>query len=202
MIGIVANISLGPIFLVTFQSAVRFGFWYGMACGMAAACADGLLFACGMLGALQLVSTVGAANTALHLCGSVFLFVFGLINWFYHSKKVGMLVSADREWKPSWLILFGKTFLVTVVNPLTVGYFAAASVGAFEYLEMYSFRHIMLGGMMVSLGTMTIMTLISAFSPRLKNILTPRHQVLMHKMTAIIFVILGGYLLYGFTKSF
>ena len=84
LVGVVGNLSLGPIFLLTFNRSARYGMSKGFAIAVGASLADALLFFLGLTGALSLLDAFGQAKIVFFLIGFVvlsWLAAHSLLRW-------------------------------------------------------------------------------------------------------------------------
>lgn len=201
-IGFFGNLTLGPIFVLTFNSAAMYGFFYGFAAGLGASFADAILFTLGNMGTLSLLINIKIAREFLYLIGSAVLIFLGIVSYM---KKLDPQIMKNTGHADigSFHGSFLKAFLLTTANPLTIGYFAATSFAAFHnQKEALPGNSLLISSLIVAIGTLTVLTLISAISNKFGVAISDKRLKQISKITGIIFIIFGLYLLVSFILDF
>lgn len=198
-VGLVGNLTLGPVFILTFHHSVRYGFLRGFATATASAVADGVLFGVGLLSALSLVQQIRVSKPIIFLVGSIVLLGLGLSTFFKEASlkeaQPGVTSSA------SVIVLMMKAFFMTVLNPLTVAYFTAASVGVLSGVHISGVFEILVACGTVALGTLSALAVVSFVSSRVGSRLDLQRLAAVTHLTGLIFIAFGCYLLYRFFSA-
>lgn len=119
LIGASAASAIGPIFALTFNNGALYGLCRGLITAFAAALGDGFLLFLGLMGALQILETSQNYQLVIDLAGGILLMIFGVSILFsqkkYHENNIKSVDSV--------IMVVAKTFLSTVINPLTLFFF-------------------------------------------------------------------------------
>ena len=191
LIGIVGNLSLGPIFLLTFNRSVRYGVSKGFAIGIGASIADAILFFCGLSGALTLLSTIGQFQSLMYGLGFVVLSFLG-INAIRvrHAETRGPNLPAG-----SLPLATLKSFLMTITSPLTLIYFMSASV-ALVNRTTFSPQGTTMAALVVALGTFSVLAVVSIMGKTIGHRISQKALVRISHVTGIFFLCFAAYFAY------
>lgn len=122
LIGIVISAPIGPVNVLVIQRTLARGYWSGLATGLGAAAADGMIAAVAAFGLAAVKAELAQHRTQIQLLGALVLIVFGLrLIW------VRAAPAAPHEGSPfagrAGIVLQG--FALTITNPGAVlGVFA------------------------------------------------------------------------------
>lgn len=201
-LGFFGNLTLGPIFVLTFNNAAMYGFIYGFAAALGATVADSILFALGNMGTLSLLINIKIAREFLYLLGAAVLIFIGVISYM---KKFdpNVIKKTGHAGVGSFRGSFLKAFFLTAANPLTIGYFAATSFAVFHnQKEALPGNSLIFSSFIVALGTLTVLTLISAISSKIGVAISAHRLKQVSKITGVIFILFGIYLILTFIAEF
>ncbi len=192
VIGVLGNLTMGPIFMLTLKRSVRAGFWHGFATAISAAIADGFLFLLGMFGVLSLVDELPFGRATFLLVGGSALLYVGIKTFREkHSEEVAL------KSQESIVGILGKTFIFTIINPGTLLYFMAASVSILDENLMVPFtERILMSSMMISLGTISVLGLVCIMAGSLGKLLNKKPMEYLTKTIGILFIGLGLFFYY------
>ncbi|WP_449402827.1 LysE family translocator [Exiguobacterium artemiae] len=117
-IGLAIAAPVGPIGLLCMQRTLEYGRRYGIISGLGAATAD-FLYGLLALSGLSLIHLLLAQTDSLRLIGSLFLCYFG---WQMFRSKMSRPLQSPATSLP---VAYGSTFLLTLMNPMTILSFLA-----------------------------------------------------------------------------
>lgn len=123
-------IPVGPVALLIIQRSLQLGSLRGLASGIGAACADGLY---GLLAAMGLAALIGAIEHTKPLVrplGSLVLVTLGVYFYFKRPPQLETEEVLTGRYLHFYLWDLFSTFLLTLMNPLTIIAFAALFVGS------------------------------------------------------------------------
>ena len=191
LIGVVGNLSLGPIFLLTFNRSVRYGARKGIALAIGASLADALLFFFGLSGALTLLSTIQQFKGLMYGIGMIVLGFLGTnAIRVRHVEIRGPNVPAR-----SLPLATLKAFLMTVTNPLTMIYFMSASVALVNRTK-FSPQWTTIATMVVALGTFSVLVIVSLSAKLIGHRISERALVRVSHVTGTFFLGFAAYFAY------
>src|SRR3989304_4195621 len=139
LIGLSAASAMGPVFVLTFNSSAARGFLKGFFTALGAALGDGFLLFLGLIGVLNVLEESHRYQVTIDFAGGLLLVLFGLTMFFAKHIERPKL-SADRA-----LLSIVKTFLSTVLNPLTLFFFLFISTQILDLGDDLSMYHIIAG---------------------------------------------------------
>lgn len=193
LIGVLASASLGPIFILTFNRGSVYGFWYGFATGLGACVADGLYFLLGLVGVLAILKESNSFIFVLDTLGGFMLLYLGI----YSLRKAfkGPEHVSYEQRLGIWITAI-KSFLLTVLNPLALFFFMLVGI---QILPKKAFllplNQVFLASSFVSLGSLTVLTLVSLFASLIGNSLSKRSLKIISIISGLIFIGVGLFLL-------
>jgi threonine/homoserine/homoserine lactone efflux protein len=130
MLGLVIAIPFGPICLMCVQRTLALGIWFGIATGMGAATAHGLLSCLAAVGATVLAQTTLALHTPLRVAGGIILVLMGLRTILVSTRATHGATCADL------FSAYTSTLLIAAANPMTIlPYLGVTSLGVTTALE-------------------------------------------------------------------
>ncbi len=191
LIGIVGNLSLGPIFLLTFNRSVRYGARKGIAIGIGASLADAVLFFFGLTGALTLLASLAHFKGLMYGIGMIVLGFLGITAvWAKHVDTKAPRIPAG-----SLPLATLKAFLMTISNPLTMIYFMSASV-ALVNRTTFAPQWTILASLVVALGTFSVLAIVSFTAKTVGHLISERTLVRVSHVTGTLFLGFAAYFAY------
>lgn len=195
LIGVLASSGIGPIFILTFNRSAMYGFSHGLATALGAGIGDTLFFALslrGILGAIQSSPRIVMLLDALG--GIILLFVASHL-----LKKTYQTVSLSIGEKESLHTTFLKSFILTILNPMTIFFFIVITMKFFPSLEGYTSLHeMMLGCSMVTLGSLSVLGSVSFVASFIGHNMQSSTLRIISYISGIGFFLFGLYLLSHF----
>jgi threonine/homoserine/homoserine lactone efflux protein len=195
LLGWMVAIPVGPVALLIIQRSLTVGYLRGLASGLGAALADGLF---GLVAALGLAALLSGLTEFRHLVrpfGSLALMVVGV--FFYFRKPPSLeaeeVLAASYLHHYLWDIL--STFLLTIMNPMTIIAFAALFVGSDLIPEERSDIQYMMISTGVFCGSLFWWCLLGLLAQPLKKRLSP---LVLHRTLQVIGMVLVGLALLSF----
>ncbi|KKQ48781.1 MAG: Translocator protein, LysE family [candidate division TM6 bacterium GW2011_GWF2_38_10] len=189
-IGLSVASAVGPIFVLTFNNAVWYGFSRGFATALGASLGDGLLFFLGLLGVLRLLGEYQSTLLVLDLLGGILLIALALRSFKGRQKYIegGDLMQLDP------ISLLTKSFFLTIANPLTVLFFMFIGVRILPSgIHMVPFRQLVFGSFFAFLGSLSILSSVSLIASHLGNAINQRTLKIVSYVTGTIFLLIGIY---------
>ena len=192
-IGVLASSSLGPIFVLTFNRGAIYGFLRGFATALGACIADGIYFSLGLVGVLAVLKESNRFMFILDTVGGALLIFLGI----YSLKKArDGFVAIRMEGRTGIFLTMAKSFLLTILNPLVFLFFMIIGVQILpEGVESLTMRQVFGGSVMVSLGSLTILTLVSLISSFIGSCISKKRLRIISFISGLVFIGAGVYLL-------
>lgn len=139
-VGVLLALPVGPANVLGLQRAVEHGFWAGIAAGLGAVIADGLLALAATFGISQIAGAFRYYRTSIQVIGGTVLVVAAYRMWFMEPRIV-VPPTGEGHAPPSlgdyvWAI--PQTFFLTITNPGAVLGALAIVGGASSFLEIES----------------------------------------------------------------
>ncbi len=187
LIGISAASALGPIFVLTFNNSALHGFFKGFFNALGAALGDGCLLFLGLIGVLSVLEESHKYQVGIDFAGGLLLLAFGL-SMFFAKITVRPLFSADTA-----ILSIGKTFLFTILNPLTLFFFMFISTQILEIGEELSISQILTGCWMTLLGSLTILSTVAFIGSTIGNAISQKNLRHIAHVTGTIILGIGAY---------
>ena len=191
LIGVVGNLSLGPIFLLTFNRSARYGARKGFAIGIGASLADAVLFFFGLTGALTLLSQVQQFRGLMYGIGFVVLGFLGVNAIAVKHVETKAPYRAARSLPLATL----KSFLMTILNPLTMIYFMSASVALVNGTK-FSPQWTTVAALVVALGTFSVLAIVSVMAKHIGHRISEHTLVRISHVTGMLFLGFAAYFAY------
>jgi len=189
LIGLSAASAVGPIFVLTFNNGALRGFVKGFFTGLGAAIGDGFLLLLGLIGILNFFENSQRYQIIIDCAGGLLLLIFGLSMFFSH-KKIDVkpiLVT------PNLSLTALKTFLATILNPITLFFFMFISSQLLETGPQPSTSKLILGSLTASLGSLTVLTTVAFIASRLGSAISTKNLRIISYVTGSIVIGIGGY---------
>lgn len=124
IIGFSIAMPVGPIGLLCIRNVLAFGMIYGLITGLGAACADAIYGAIDGFGITAISSFLQEHSLYLKVIGALFLCYLGIVTFF---AKAPTADANKKALTPTNAFL--TTFVLTLVNPMTIISFAAIYAG-------------------------------------------------------------------------
>lgn len=130
--GVVAGygiaIPVGAVAVLIVQVGIRCGFWCGASAGAGAATADLAYSVLAVMGGVALAASVQAIGEPLRWASAGVLAVIA-VRGLYRARLEPAVVQTGLPARTEYAGTYAKFFGLTIINPLTVVYFAAVVVG-------------------------------------------------------------------------
>ena len=183
-IGLAIAAPVGPIGLLCMQRTLEYGRRYGIISGLGAATAD-FLYGLLALSGLSLIHLLLAQTDSLRLIGSLFLCYFG---WQMFRSKMSRPLQSPATSLP---VAYGSTFLLTLMNPMTILSFLAILA---RFQETVTSPVGLLIG--IFLGSAAWWLFLSQLMHLLKKQLSPTFSRTIQYLSALLLISFGLYGLY------
>ncbi len=178
-------IPVGAIAILIIDAAMRRGFWIGFAAGAGAAMADFLFVTLAALAGQVLAVTLAPFASAFRVASAIVLIAMGAYGlWRARAAQVGQGQNGQGQALPLQVRrTFAQTFLqflgLTLLNPLTIAYFAALILGGSGGMLVTAFDRaaFVAGAVLASLSWQTLLAALGALahqrlSPRAQRVTT------------------------------
>ena len=219
-IGVLIAAPVGPVNIVCIQRTLERGFWGGLAAGLGAVLADGLIAAVAAFGITAISGVMSNHKQAIQLIGGFIMVAFGLRLYMAHPKlavhKGTSWAQLRRivDWVPErlrpalrfqvWRILphasvIPQTFFLTITNPGAIlGLFAilgglGSAIGGFRnYIEaVILVVSIMVGSLLWWAG-------LSRMIQKLRGRITENRLKVINQVAGVALLAFGGVLFFQF----
>lgn len=162
--GMFLQIAVGPICLFIFQTAATSGFFAAETGVLGAAIIDGLYILAAIFGLGKVLNTYPKMKEIIRYFGAAVLVLFGLSN-IVGVFGFSIIPSLDFHAEQSMEIIFVKTLVLTLSNPLTILFWAGVlSTKLVEedmkQKDMYSFG---IGAVLSTIFFLTIISILGTF---------------------------------------
>jgi len=196
-VGATAASAVGPIFVLIFDRGALYGFKRGFETAVGAALGDGLLFGLSMLGILQVLETSRKFLIGMDLFVSILLIYLGLRMF----RKQQSYLSDSLDYEESFWLTIGRSFLLTIVNPLTIFFFMFISVKIMpENITRLASLDFIISSLMLSAGSLATFSLVSFAGKMLGHTLDRKQLFIASYITGLIFIVIGLYFSFDFIK--
>jgi len=155
--GISLSIMVGPIAIIIINNGIAYGRKPALKSAFGAATADLVFIIVAFIGSTTIVNLLEVYSKELQFIASFFILAFGLKLVFSSSTPI------QKEGKDAY-IGFAGTFLLTIINPLTIITISALSIVIFKNTEINSLTLVLavIGFFLGSLVTQILFALISS----------------------------------------
>ncbi len=197
-VGVSASSAVGPIFILTFNRGALYGFTKGFACALGSALVDAIFFALGLFGALTLVQNSQNFMLIMDCVGGFVLIVLGA-----HTLKKQKQTKEEKYLtdEPA-IISAAKSFLVTIINPFVILFFMFISVQILpEGITRVPLDDIIAGSIMVSLGSLCVLSCVAWFASQVGKAISPRMLKKVSYTTGLLFIGVGVYFIGDFVLN-
>ncbi|MBI1383693.1 MAG: lysine transporter LysE [Rhizobiales bacterium] len=195
-LGILVAAPVGPVNIICIQRTLERGFWGGIAAGLGAVLADGVLAMAAASGITAITKTIDDYGFEIQLIGGGVLAAFGL-KLMAGGKSLetdGGAPAGKRRLADKWTA--PQTFLLTITNPGAVlGIFAlvggtGTALGGFTtYRDAFTFV------ISVMAGSMLWWTGLSRVISTLRHRLTARRLLLINRISGGVLLAFGALLI-------
>ena len=190
LVGLSAAAAVGPIFVLVFNRGALYGFKKGFATALGAAIGDGTLFGLSFIGMLQFLEQSRRIVIGMDLVVSLVLTILG-INML---TKKQTDISDKLECKEPMLTTSAKSFLLTIINPLTIFFFMFISVKVIpESMHSVTRLDSLIASAMISLGSLTTFSTVAFVARSLRRTVKQKQLHLAAQITGLAFIALGMY---------
>ncbi len=129
-LGWMVAIPVGPVGLLIIQRSITMGYVRGLFSGLGAALADGVFGFLAAIGLVALIENYGGAKHFIRPLGGLVLAIVGIVFILKKKREVKAeeVLTANYANRYLWDLL--STFLLTLMNPMTIIAFGALFAGA------------------------------------------------------------------------
>lgn len=195
LVGVSVSTAIGPIFILTFNRGSIYGFWKGFVTALGSALADGCLFLLGSIGLLRLVGRSPRAVLAMDFIGGLAMIFFGirLLRGNHNQKEIP---ETTIPLSASIVLTIGKSFFITLFNPLALLFFMFVSVQLVpEGLASLSLTRILAGSFMITLGSLTVLSVVAFGAHYIGKAINTQSLKAIAYVTGLVLVGIGCYFL-------
>lgn len=190
LVGMSVASAVGPIFVLTFNRGACFGFVRGFITAVGAALGDCFLFFLGLLGVLQLLGEYKETMWVMDLIGGSLLIFLGIRSFRgqqkYHQENL--------ENNAPLVATAIKSFILTIINPLTVLFFMFIGVQILpDDIVALSLGNITTGSSLVFCGSLTVLTIVAFTASRIRHAMSEKRLITISHITGVIFFSIGFY---------
>ncbi len=190
LIGITVSAPLGPVALLVIQRTLNKGHIPGVASGIGAGFADSFYAMVAGLGFSFVSDFLLGQQEIFRIAGGLVLISLGL-NMFLKNPVVAIRKMKMKQQKP--IQDFITTLLLTLSNPLTIGFFGAVFAGISMDIKaeagVLNMQYLLVG---VLLGTLLWWNVLTAVLNHFRSRIRLRTIIYLNKITSILIIILGG----------
>ena len=184
-------IPVGAIAILIVDTALKKGFAYGFAAGAGAATAD-LIYAClAVLAGAALTIALSPYATGLRLASGLVLLIMGGYGlWQVNRNRITEQSVTNDDQDRGRTLTYIRFLGLTLLNPLTVAYFAALILGreADSYNTTLAAILFVLGASLASLSWQTLLAGLGAFA---KQHLSPKFRTYSSVIGNLVVIVLG-----------
>ena len=192
-VGMLASSSLGPIFVLTFNRGAVYGFFRGFATALGSCIADGFYFFLSMLGVLAVLKESRNFMFLLDTTGGILLILLGI---YFLKKTQKGIKSVYIEHKLSVWFIIGKSFLLTIINPMVLLFFMIIGVQILPSgVESLSLKNVILGSFMVVCGSLTVLSSVALIASYVGKCISEKWLKRISFITGAVFIGVGIFFL-------
>jgi threonine/homoserine/homoserine lactone efflux protein len=194
-LGIFLSFMIGPVFFVLLEISITKGFRAAFIFDLGVILADVFFISVAYLGSYRLIKTL-KDDPALFIFGGIIMVTYGLISYFKlrkaHKKEVDE--EAVELIKKDYLNLFIKGFLLNFINIGVLGFWLLIIITFVPKLQaevanvIWFFTTVILTYIATDIGKIVL-------SKQLRNKLTPTNIIKIKKVSSILLIIFGAFLL-------
>lgn len=198
-------INMGPSFITLLQTSIHRGFRSAFWFVLGVFLNDVMIIALCILTSIEVVMRSHQEFSLFIIAAGIILFLFGLFTFFRKVKNDEALqaeenkrvaetdkVLKEKQDTPSWIIFFGKGFLINILNPFVWFFWfssvaiVAANMGGNKITTMVFFAIIM--------GTSLGLELLKAWgAASLKRFFNAKRIRIMNKIVGVVLMLFGLY---------
>lgn len=194
-LGFFLSFMIGPVFFVLLETAITKGFRAALFFDLGVILADVFFISIAYLGSYRLIQSL-KDDPALYIFGGIIMVTYGLISFF----KLRKVVKAEDEEeaveviKKGYLSLFIKGFLLNFINIGVLGFWLLIIITYGPKLQMdnsnvvWFFTTVIISYIITDIGKILL-------SKQLRSKLTPPNIIKIKKVSSIVMVIFGVFLL-------
>jgi threonine/homoserine/homoserine lactone efflux protein len=194
-LGFFLSFMIGPVFFVLLETSITKGFRAALFFDLGVILADVLFIGLAYLGSYRLIQSL-KDDPALYVFGGIIMVTYGLISFF----KLRKAVKAEDEEeaveliKKDYLSLFIKGFLLNFINIGVLGFWLLIIITYGPKLQMdtsnvvWFFTTVIISYIITDIGKILL-------AKQLRNKLTPPNIIKVKKISNIVMVIFGVFLL-------
>ena len=195
-LGFFLSFMIGPVFFVLLETAITKGFRSALFFDLGVILADVFFISIAYLGSYRLIQSL-KDDPALYIFGGIIMVTYGLISFF----KLRKVVKAEEEdeavevIKKGYLSLFIKGFLLNFINIGVLGFWLLIIITYGPKLQMdnsnviWFFTTVILSYIVTDTGKILL-------AKQLRSKLTPPNIIKIKKVSAIVMVVFGLFLLF------
>lgn len=192
-IGVSASAAVGPVFILTFNRSVIYGFWNGFATALGASLVDGFFFMLALAGALSLLTQSRNIVMIVDIIGGSVLLFLGLHSLLKPSRDLSLTILP----KESLYISMSKSFLITLFNPLVALFFMGISIKFFGEMSL-TLLYAFFGGVMVMLGSLTMLTSVAGVAQWFGAVISLKKLRIVSYVSGFLFIGIGTHFIIDF----
>ncbi|WP_309609064.1 LysE family transporter [Flavobacterium sp.] len=195
-LGFFLSFMIGPVFFVLLETSITKGFRAALFFDLGVILADVFFISVAYLGSYRLIQSL-KDDPALYIFGGIIMVTYGLISFF----KLRKAVKAEDEEeaveviKKGYLSLFIKGFLLNFINIGVLGFWLLIIITYGPKLQMdnsnvvWFFTTVIISYIITDIGKILL-------SKQLRSKLTPPNIIKIKKVSSIVMVIFGLFLLF------
>jgi len=189
--GLFLSFMVGPVFFILLETSITKGFRAAFVFDLGVVLGDIFFIAIAYLGSYRLIQSL-KDKPSLFIFGGIIMLCYGLIS-FVKLKKEEKIndEEIDRDIiKRNYASLFGKGFLLNVINIGVLGFWLAVIISVGPKLEMQNSR-------MITFFTSVILTYLLVdcikilLAKQLKSKMTPTNILKIKKIISIVLMVFG-----------
>jgi threonine/homoserine/homoserine lactone efflux protein len=194
-LGFFLSFMIGPVFFVLLETSITKGFRAALFFDLGVILADVFFISIAYLGSYRLIQSL-KDDPALYIFGGIIMVTYGLISFF----KLRKAVKAEDEEeaveliKKDYLSLFIKGFLLNFINIGVLGFWLLIIISYGPKLQMdnsnvvWFFTTVIISYIITDIGKILL-------AKQLRSKLTPPNIIKIKKISSIVMVIFGFFLL-------
>lgn len=184
---------IGPIGILCIRTTIAQGFWAGFICGFGASTASALYGAIAGFGLTMVCDFLITHRLFIGLLGGLFLLYLGAMTLL--SKP---MEPSTRSQHVSWTNIYGVTFLMTLINPMTILSYIAVFAGlGIEQNSCVSAWPMVLG---IFLGSLCWWCILSGTISVFRTKLNTASMNIVNKISGLIILGFGVYILWSLAR--
>lgn len=195
IVGLIVAAPVGPVNILCIQGAVRRGFLGGLAAGIGAILADGLIAALSAFGVTAISGLITRYGLPLQLAGGLILIAFGLELFLIQQPRGGRHGGTEKG-MDGLVRVVPQTFFLTITNPGAVlGMFAIFGGASTALGGLESFAEAATMVLAVMCGSLMWWVGLSALIARIRHKLTDQRLRNINQVAGLALLCFGAVLL-------